>query len=63
MKDNICREAFGYRKHKCYICGKAFEAKKDYVFKYGNEGHKMKYFCSWHCMRAHEKTIKRKKAG
>lgn len=39
--------------HKCKECGKRFEASREYRYKIC-ERHMM-WFCSYHCMRKHEK--------
>lgn len=56
--------AFDLYPHKCHVCGKKFEAGVDYAYKEGYKGHhKVMWFCSYHCMREHqrkgEKSAKR----
>ena len=52
--DNEC---VGLHERKCIQCGKIFEARKEYVYKIEDthKTDKYYYFCSWKCMRQHER--------
>lgn len=50
--DFINFEKFGLTEHKCEECGKEFECRGEYIYKYFNKkNNKMDYFCSWTCYR------------
>lgn len=48
---------------KCRVCKQNFTIPSwyDYVFKISNDRGGYHYFCSWHCLRAWEKTHDNKK--
>ena len=48
-------KAFDLYPHKCHICGKKFECGNDWVFKEGYRKQKYTWFCSYHCIREHQR--------
>ena len=53
-KQNL--KTIGLHEHKCYVCGKVFECRVDYVYKkHTNKAKGTEYYCSYSCMRKAEK--------
>ena len=52
--------AFDLYPHKCNVCGKKFEAGTDWVFKEGRKRQKYIWFCSYHCLREHQRKEEKK---
>lgn len=45
----------------CAVCKKEFVVHSDYAYKRGKPHEKIRYYCSWKCLRASEEKPKRKK--
>lgn len=53
--------ALGLITRKCAICGKEFDARKEYVYKKETKNKTIKWYCSYSCYRKAEKNDKSKK--
>lgn len=50
-------KAFDLYPHTCSVCGKRFEASLLHAYKEVKRGGRIVWFCSWHCLREHEKRL------
>ena len=52
--------AFDLHPRKCKTCGKKFEARPEYAYKYSPSGEKFYWFCSYHCLQDYKREHKPK---
>lgn len=53
--------AFDLYPRKCCLCGRKFEAGKDWVFRIEDKKGPCKWFCSWKCLRLYRADHKERR--